>query len=209
MRTSRGKLMKRILIYTCAAAVTLTAWLGGFRPGSGDTDRLLAAGTAEAASPAEEPAGDELERSGRVLLFSVEKGRLVVSDKVVKSEEEWKKELSPEQFRVLRDKGTERAGTGHLLRNHEEGTYTCAGCGADLFASDTKFESGTGWPSFSAPVAKENVLTETDDTLGTRRVEILCRRCGGHLGHVFDDGPRPTGLRYCVNSASLDFEKKK
>jgi len=201
--------MKRILIYASAGAITLTAWFGGFRPGSGDTDRLLAAGTAEAASPGAEPADDELDRSGRVLLFSVEEGRLVVSDKVIKSEEEWKTELSPEQFRVLRDKGTERAGTGHLLGNHEEGTYTCAGCGADLFASDTKFESGTGWPSFSAPVAKENVLTETDDTLGTRRVEILCRRCGGHLGHVFDDGPRPTGLRYCVNSASLDFEKKK
>ena len=201
--------MKRILIYACAAAFTLTAWFGGFRPGPRDTERLLAAGTAEAASPGEEPAGDELEGSGRVLLFSVEKGRLVVSDKVVKSEEEWKKELSPEQFRILRDKGTERAFSGHLLKNHEEGTYTCAACGADLFASDTKFESGSGWPSFYDSIAKENVVTETDDTLGMRRVEILCRRCGGHLGHVFDDGPRPTGLRYCVNSASLDFEKKK
>ena len=201
--------MKKILIYASAAAITLIAWLGGLRPGSGDTERLLAAGTAEAASPGEEPAGDELAGSGRVLLFSVDEGRLVVSDKVAKSEEEWKKELSPEQFRILRDKGTERAGTGHLLKNHENGTYTCAGCGADLFASDTKFESGTGWPSFYAPVSKENVVTEADDSLGVRRVEILCRRCGGHLGHVFDDGPQPTGLRYCVNSASLDFEKKK
>ena len=200
--------MKKILIYSSAVAITLTAWFGGFRPGPGDTERLLAAGAALAASPGEEVAGDELAGTGRVLLFSVEKGGFVVSDKVTRSEEEWKKTLSPEQFRILRKKGTERAGTGHLLNNHEDGTYTCAACGADLFASDTKFESGTGWPSFYDAVAKENVVTVADDSLGARRIEILCRRCGGHLGHVFDDGPRPTGLRYCVNSASLDFEKR-
>jgi peptide-methionine (R)-S-oxide reductase len=113
---------------------------------------------------------------------------------VEKTEEEWKKTLSPLQYKVLREKGTERAFTGALLENHEKGVYTCAACGADLFASDTKFESGSGWPSFYAPIAEENVATEADNTLGMRRIEILCRRCGGHLGHVFNDGPKPTGV---------------
>lgn len=196
--------MKKILIYACAATLTLLAWYGGFRPGPGDLERLMAAGT----DPAEEGAGGESAGPGRVKIYSVDEGRLVVTDKVSKTDEEWKKELSPVQYRILREKATERAFTGHLLNNKEEGTYTCAACGADLFSSDAKFESGTGWPSFYAPVAKENVATEEDNTLGMRRVEILCSRCGGHLGHVFDDGPRPTGLRYCVNSASLGFEKK-
>jgi peptide-methionine (R)-S-oxide reductase len=198
--------MRKSLIYSAAAAITTLAWLVAFRPGPGDAERLLSAGVAEAATPGEDASGDE--GKGSVRLFSVEEGGFVVSDKVVKSEEEWKKDLSPMQYKVLREKGTERAFTGSLLKNHEKGVYTCAACGTDLFDSDTKFESGTGWPSFYAPIAKENVATEADDKLGMRRIEVLCRRCGGHLGHVFDDGPKPTGLRYCVNSASLDFEKK-
>jgi peptide-methionine (R)-S-oxide reductase len=199
--------MKKSLIYASAAAITTLAWFGAFRPGPGGAERLLTPPAAEAASPGEEASGDEAAAKETVRLFSAKKGGFVVSDKVVKTEEEWKKELSPLQYEVLREKGTERAFTGSLLNHKEEGVYTCAACGADLFDSDAKFDSGSGWPSFYAPIAKENVATEADDSLGMRRVEILCRRCGGHLGHVFDDGPRPTGLRYCVNSASLDFEK--
>jgi peptide-methionine (R)-S-oxide reductase len=199
--------MRKSLIYASAAALTALAWFGAFRPGPGGAERLLTAEPAEAALPGEEASGDQDAAKGTVRLFSVDEGGFVVSDKVVKSEEEWKNKLSPVQYKVLREKGTERAFTGPLLDNHDKGVYTCAACGADLFDSDTKFESGSGWPSFYAPIAKENVATEADDTLGMRRIEILCRRCGGHLGHVFDDGPKPTGLRYCVNSASLDFEK--
>jgi len=187
-------------MYAAAAAITLTAWMVGFRPGPGRAERLL---TAHAASPG----SGEADKETTVRLYSSEKGGFVVAEKVKKSEEEWKKTLSPMQYKVLREKGTERAFTGALLNNHEKGVYTCAACGADLFASETKFESGSGWPSFYAPIAEENVASESDDSLGMRRVEVLCRRCGGHLGHVFDDGPKPTGLRYCVNSASLDFEK--
>jgi len=131
-----------------------------------------------------------------------------MKDKITKSEEEWKKELSPEQFRVLRKKGTERAFTGEYWNNHAAGVYRCAGCGLELFASDTKFDSGTGWPSFYQPIKAEHVGAEEDNTLFARRTEVLCSRCGGHLGHVFEDGPKPTGLRYCINSAALKFEKK-
>ena len=124
-----------------------------------------------------------------------------------KSEEEWKKQLDPETYQVLRKKATERPFTGKLLHNKEKGMYLCAGCGAPLFSSDTKFESGTGWPSFWAPAVKENVEEKSDRSLLMNRVEILCKECGGHLGHVFEDGPEPTGLRYCVNSLSLNFKK--
>jgi len=125
--------------------------------------------------------------------------------KVVKTDVEWKKQLSPDQYRIARGKDTERPFCGNLLDNHQEGVYTCVCCGLPLFSSNSKFNSGTGWPSFFQPVAKENVAEHSDETAGMIRTEILCARCDGHLGHVFDDGPRPTGLRFCVNSESLSF----
>ena len=130
-----------------------------------------------------------------------------MADKVEKPEGEWARELTPEEYRVLRQKGTERAFTGKFWNSKEHGTYVCAGCGNPLFKSETKFDSGTGWPSFYAPAAERSVETEEDDSLFTRRTEVHCARCEGHLGHVFDDGPNPTGLRYCINSVSLKLEK--
>ncbi len=124
-----------------------------------------------------------------------------------KSDEEWKKQLDTETYQVLRRKATEQPFSGKYLHNKEKGMYVCAGCGTPLFSSDTKFESGTGWPSFWSPAEKENVEEKSDRSLLMRRVEILCKQCGGHLGHVFEDGPQPTGLRYCVNSLSLNFKK--
>ena len=123
-------------------------------------------------------------------------------------ENEWRKKLTREQYKVLREKGTERPFTGKYWDNHEKGKYYCAACGAPLFDSDTKFESESGWPSFYAPVDENKIDTQTDRSLGMTRTEVLCKNCGGHLGHVFPDGPKPTGKRYCINSISLDFKKE-
>ncbi len=130
-------------------------------------------------------------------------------ERVEKSEAEWKAQLTPEQFYVTRKEGTERAFSGKYAKHHEDGIYRCVCCATALFDSKTKFESGTGWPSYWEPIAKENVKENVDSTLGMQRVEVECVRCGGHLGHVFPDGPKPTGLRYCMNSASLDFVARK
>ncbi len=160
----------------------------------GDGARI-APGQPEAAAKASQAAG---ERKGANKLAKIEK-----------SDAEWKKELTPEQFQVMRQKGTERAFTGAYWNTHDEGKYLCAACGLELFDSDTKFDSGTGWPSFWQPVEASHVATESNWGFGMKRTEALCARCGAHLGHVFDDGPKPTGLRYCMNSVSLKFVPEK
>ena len=178
-----------VVILVAVSAAAALAWVVSSR-------RLVAAApqnpTVESHADAAHPASAPAEAGG----------------KVVKTDAEWLEQLGPEAFRVARQKGTEHAYTGKYWDNHEKGVYTCIGCGLELFDSETKFDSGTGWPSFYAPIRAEAVTEVTDRAWGMTRVEVLCSRCDAHLGHVFDDGPRPTGLRYCMNSVSMGFEKR-
>ena len=153
--------------------------------------------------------GGFIAKPGKVKIFDYKSGKVIEVDKVIQSEAEYKKELPPDVCFIVRDKGTEAPFTGKLLNNHKKGIYKCVICGNDLFTSDTKFESGTGWPSFFKPVSPLNIIEITDTSGGMVRTEIVCARCGSHLGHVFDDVPQPTGLRYCMNSAALKFEEIK
>jgi len=147
--------------------------------------------------------GTPLTQNGLIPIYFVDSDEIKLVERIVKTDEEWKKILTTEEFNVARKKGTELAFTGKYHDCHEEGVYQCVCCGTDLFSSQTKFDSGTGWPSFWAPIARENITTQSDRSLSMVRTEVLCSRCHAHLGHVFNDGPPPTGLRYCMNSTSL------
>jgi peptide-methionine (R)-S-oxide reductase len=159
-------------------------------------------------NPAKTGAAPQKMTSGDIRVYSVAAKGYIMTKKVVKSDEEWRKQLSPDEYRITRKQGTEPSFSGATWNNHEKGIYRCVCCGNDLFSSDHKYDSGTGWPSFWKPIAPENVSERVDRSLFTKRIEIICSRCDAHLGHVFDDGPKPTGLRYCMNSGAMTFSSK-